>query len=369
MVIGVDAGCLGIHDKRLQVGVYQVAKNLFEELGKIDKKNKYVLYSFYPIERGVMKGFGERMENRILNSKGWLKIQLPFAILKNKVDIFLGLSQAIPGTLPFSSHPYTIGFMYDIAFQKFPNMYFDSSKKLQAQTDYLIKNADKIIAISETTKKDIIHEYKINSKKIDVLHLGVSKEFNQNDKKYLSKNPYFLYVGALKPIKNVPTIIQAFSYFVEKTNFDYELYIVGGDKWLDEKITITLQQISPEVKNKIYFLGYVDNEILTNLYRGATVFISPNFYEGFGLTFLEAMISGCPVIGSTAGSIPEVVGEAGILVNSQDEKAIGEAMVRIVKDKKLRNELVKEGINRSKKFSWEKFGKGVLEIINKYNEK
>lgn len=359
MLIGVDAGCLGVRDERLKVGVYQMAKNLLLELGKIDQQNSYLLYSFYPIEKKLLLKFGRRMHNIIVKpSRGWLKIWLPLQMAKDKPDIFLALSQAVPLKLPFSPRPYTIGFIYDVAFEKFPAMYSSSLIKLQKNTREVVKNSNFILTISNSTKEDIVSLYGISAKKIKPLYPGVSKIFNSKGVKCQSKKQYFLFVGALKKIKNVPNIVKGFSYFLRKTKKDYDLILIGGDKWLDENIQKTVVGLKAE--RCIKTLGYVDEDKLARLYRSAVAFVSPSFYEGFGLTFLEAMASGCPVIGSKSGSIPEVVRNCGILVNPKSPKEIGKAMIILTQNQKARNKYIKRGIIRSKQFSWHTFAEKVL---------
>lgn len=363
MLIGVDAGCLGIKDKRLKVGVYEVAKNLLQVLSKIDKKNNYLLYSFYPIEQSLMKSFGPKMKNIVVTpTRGWMKAWLPMKIRKDKPDVFLALSQATPSYMPFRKKPYTISIFYDLAFEKLPKMYPGSLSKLKRQSRDSAQNSDAIISISQSTKKDLIKLYKTNSKKIFLSYPGVSKTFKNTGKKYKSNKPYFLFIGSLKKTKNVPGIIRGFNYFLEKTELDFDLYIIGGDKWFDNEI----KQVSKNaLGNKIKFLGFIKEDKLAPLYRGAIAFVSPSFYEGFGLPMLEAMKSGCPVISSKAGSVPEVVGNAGVLVNPKNVKALGEAMIEIAKNTRKRKSLVKDGLKRADNFSWDKFAADVLALINK----
>lgn len=362
MLIGVDAGCLGIKDKRLKVGVYQVAKNLLESLGKSDKKNRYLLYSFYPIEKAVMKSFGPSMKNVVVTPvRGWMKIWLPMRVRKDMPDVFLALSQAVPSYMPFRKKPYTIGFVYDLAFEKFPKMYPSSLSKLKRETLNAAESSDIILTISENSKKDLIKFYRTKSKKIQVSYPGVSKKFKSIGKKYKSKKPYFLFVGALKMTKNVPGILRAFFYFLEKAHLDFELYVVGVDKWFDNEI----KHVSRYDKgNNIKFLGFVKEDKLASLYRGSTAFVSPSFYEGFGLPILEAMKSGVPVIGGKTGSTPEVLGNAGILVNPKDYKEIGEAMRDIVKNPRKRKSMIARGLKRTSKFAMDKFCEDVLNLIN-----
>ena len=193
-------------------------------------------------------------------------------------------------------------------------------------------------------------------------------ERRKKRRKLLSREPYFLFVGSLKKGKNVPAIIRGFSHFIEKTKAGYMLYIVGGDKWFDEDISAALLSASEHTRKKIKLLGHAKKEIVESLYRGATAFVSPSFYEGFGLTFLEAMSFGCPVIGSKRGSIPEIVGDAGILVKADAYKAIGDAMIKISNNKELRNMYVQKGLQRSKEMLKENFGEKVYQVIKAYEK-
>ncbi|MBL7159893.1 glycosyltransferase family 4 protein [Candidatus Microgenomates bacterium] len=357
-IIGVDAGCLGVKDKRLKVGVYQVAFNLLKELGKLDKANEYRLYSFYPIEEKLMRLMGERMKNIVLKPrKGWFSIRLPLELKLNPVDIFLGLSQALPHSL---SH--NILMVYDLAFEHYPQFYLDSYKSLSKNTKTALKLAHKIITISQSTKRDLVELYRVQEKRIEACYLGVSKDFNPKGKKFKSGVPYFLFVGALKKNKNIPQILKGFNYFLAKSSKKFNLILVGGDLWLDAEITKTIKEL--KLTDKIITTGFINNQDLLEYYRGATAFVSPSLYEGGGLTHLEAMACGIPVIAGNVSSMPELVGSAGILVDPKSEEKIGRAMLKIVNDKEFKNDLIKKGLVQAKKFSWQKFAENVLEIIN-----
>lgn len=367
MIIGVDAGCLGIEDERLAVGVYQVAKNLFQQLGKIDKKNIYYLYSFYPINEQVMKSFGPRMRNIVVRpTKGWIKLWLPLQLVKDKPDIFLALNHVLPTKIPFISIYKTISLIHDIAFEKFPDMYPQSFKKLSRETKKTVYQSNSIIAVSKTTKKDIISFYKIHSKKVAVAYEGVRPLSKGKKKKAMV--PYFLFVGAMKQQKNIPTLIRAFDMFLKKGAQEINLSLVGGDKWMDKEIEKTLQQISAETKKHIQFLGVVSDQKLANLYTNALAFVSPSYYEGFGLPFIEAMQQGCSVIGSTAGALPEIVGDAGILIDPHNEKKLYKAMENVFNNRKLRENLQQKGVQKAKTYSWELFATQIFSIIAQYEK-
>ncbi len=359
MLIGVDCGCLGVKDERLKVGVFRLVEDLLVTLGKLDKKNTYYLYSFYPIDKSLLKFFGSRMKNIVVRpTRGWLKIWLPLRISRDNTDVFLGFGQSIPRYLSFEKKPYTISFFYDLAFEKFPKMYNDDLSKLKRNSREAAAKSDVILTISESSKKDISKIYGVKKLKIMVSYPGLHKDFKQSGKKYKNKNPYFLFVGSLKKGKNVPNIIKGFLLFLEKTGKDFDLIIVGGDKWFDEQIE--------KNNSNIKFLGNSSDEKIRSLYEGAVAFVSPSFYEGFGFPMLEAMALGCPVISSNISSIPEVVGDAGILVNPNNYKEIGNALIEVSGNSRKRKSMIKKGLERSKQFSNIKFGKDVLSIINSY---
>jgi len=362
MNIGIDAGCLGVRDARLKVGVYTFAKNLFLELGKIDKKNTYFLYSFYPIEESLLGALPQNMKNIVVGPTiGWMKVWLPLRMQKDKIDVFLALGQALPPVL--LKKTLTIGYIYDLAFEKYPEFYPDSYKKLHANTQSLVRKSNHIITISETTKKDIIDYFHISNKKISAISLGLKVLNTSQEKKNTVSRKYFLYVGALKRVKNVASIIRAFALFQKTSKEVYDLYIIGGDKWIDPKIEIALSEVPNKTLKHIYMKGFVDDMTLTNYYTHATAFVSPSFYEGFGLSHLEAMALGCPVLGSTSGSLPEVVGDAGILVDPNNILAIANAMIVMAENKRKKADYVRKGRIRAKNYSWKSCAQKTLAVI------
>ena len=150
--------------------------------------------------------------------------------------------------------------------------------------------------------------------------------------------------------------------FIKKTKKDYELVLAGSDFWLDENISKKIEKL--RLKTKVKNLGYVSKKDLPALYSGAFTFVSPSLYEGFGIPLLEAMACGVPVITSNLGSMPEVVDKAAILVDPKDSKQIKDAMLKLDKDRRLRERLIKKGLLQSKNFSWKKFASSILRVIN-----
>lgn len=358
MIIGVDCAVLGIKNSKDRGGIYSLSKVLLEQLGKIDKKNEYILYSFYPIDKKIMSLFGKSMKNVVVKpSKGWVDIWMPLKLDKDKPDIFIGLSQAIPRKIPFFYYPKTIALMYDLGFEKMPEMYSEFPKRLKRNSKYAAINSNILISTSKSSKRDMVSLYKINSSKIKVLYPNIENVFSNKGSKFKNSNPYFLFVGAFKKSKNLTNIIKAFLYFSEKSKTRYDLILAGGE---GEEIKILTDSKNLGIK----IMGFVDDTTLGALYRGATAFVSPSYYEGFGMTFLEAMKSGCPVIGSNKGSIPEVVSDAAILTSPNNYKKIADEMIRLSLNKKIQDNLSKAGIKRSKDFSSVVFARNILDVIN-----
>ncbi len=230
----------------------------------------------------------------------------------------------------------------------------------------ITKNVDKIITVSEASKKDIIQRLRVKEEKIKVIYEAASEiykpEKNRNLEKYGINEDYILFVGSLEPKKNITTIIRAFSRF-KKTGAKHKLVLAGKKGWYYNNIMSEIKK--QNIVQDVIFPGYVPLEDMPAIYSCATLLCLPSLYEGFGLPILEAMSCGTPFIGSNRGSIPEIAGNAGIIVEPLDWQKISEKMEEIANNKKLRQKLKAKGIEQSKKFSWKKTAK---ETINLYNE-
>lgn len=356
MIIGVDAGCLGVSDDRLKVGVYRVVLHTLQELGKQDKNNVYRLYSFYPIDTEVMRTLGPRMKNIVLSpSMAWFTLRLPLELLIHPVDLFLGVSQAIPWGVRKS-----IGWIYDVGFIRVPRAYPDTRSRLALQTEMLVKRASHILTISESVKKDIRELYNRDERYIDVSYPGVDAEFTQTGKKFIGKHPYVLFVGSLKKSKNIPVALQAFALFLKSQRQIFDFLLIGSDYWLDTEIIETVKTMG--LSSRVKFLGFVNDRDLPLYYRGATAFLSPSLWEGFCLPVVESMACGCPVIGSTTGSLPEIIGKGGILVDPNDISAIASALSELSKPD-VRSEFVPHALKQASTFRWDKGASIVYRTI------
>ena len=210
--------------------------------------------------------------------------------------------------------------------------------------------------------------FKIDEKTIKVVYPGYDDIFSKATKSEVLKikkkyklNKYLLFVGSLKPIKNIPVIIEVFSGYLKYKKGDCVLVLVGSDYWLDKRIDECIKKF--QVNDRVIRLGYVPRDDLAAIYSGADVFLSPSLYEGFGFPLLESMACGTPVITSSIGSMPEVVKDAGVLVNPRNPNEIIKSLVGLEKSEKYKRELIMKGLKRAKKFSWSNFCNEVLDEI------
>ncbi len=237
-----------------------------------------------------------------------------------------------------------------------------------------VRKNNKVVAISENTKKDIIKLFPKYKSKFVYIPYGINQIFNRDisekklkgfNKKYHLPDKFILYVGVLEPRKNIDGIISAFSEFAK--NFpDIKLVLAGQKGWYYEKIFKKIRNL--KLDNKVMHLGHIDYVLLPRLYRKALFFIYPSFYEGFGMPVLESMASNCPVITSGISSTKEIAKNGALFVDPQNIPEITNAMVKLTTDNNLRNKLIKRGQKRASEFSWEKTAertqKLYMEIIN-----
>lgn len=232
-----------------------------------------------------------------------------------------------------------------------------------------MENADKIIAISECLKRDVIKYLKVPKEKIKVVYNGKDKRFkplNQKEitdvkQKYSLDFSFILYVGVLQTRKNISNIVKAY-YKLKKDKMKHKLILAGGigQKHKDKEIFKTVRQLG--LQKEVIFTGYIPDGDLPSLYNAADLFVFPSIYEAFGLPPLEAMACGIPVITSDRGAFPEVVGDAGIMVDPYDVDGLAKAMQEVLTNDNLKQNMVKKGLKRAEMFSWEKCAKEVLEV-------
>lgn len=230
------------------------------------------------------------------------------------------------------------------------------------------KFSDKIIAVSESTKKDLEFYYHIDPANINVIPLGINKfEPVQEDIIYFKNinhipSRYVLYLGTIEPRKNIKGLVRAFNILKEKIGFeDVELIIIGKKGWKFKEILSEIE--SSPFKSMIRYLGHIPDEERALYYSGATIFVYPSFFEGFGSPVLEAMSYGVPVITSTNSSLPSVSGGAGLLIDPYNISDLAEAMTTLMSDSVIHARMSKMGLERSSLYNWNKVAQKTLDLL------
>ena len=277
-----------------------------------------------------------------------------------------------PGTFLLPVRCSIVGTIFDLTTIIYPE--FHKRKVIEHQEKafhYFKENASLIIAISENTKMDIMKYLHIPEEKIRTIYCGVGDEFRKIEDVRVLKSrlkgigvgyPYILYLGTLEPRKNVERLIEAFIQLKKGKRIDEKLVISGIQGWGYQSIFDKVA--SSGIEKEVIFTGFGPNEFLPFLYNGASAFVYPSFYEGFGLPVLEAMACGVPVVTSNVSSLPEVAGNATILINPYSVDELADGIWRILSDEELRNQCIKKGIERAKSFTWERCAKNTLDVFN-----
>ncbi len=258
--------------------------------------------------------------------------------------------------------------IHDLAFLLYPQFVTAASARYYGQVEEAVKHARRIIAVSHSTKNDIIELLGAPESKIDVIHEAAAPIFrplSEESARALLANSdivaperFILVVGTIEPRKNLTTLIQAYHRLRNQYNHDLPLLLAGAPGWLSENVHRLVHEL--RMNDYVHFLGRTDNNHLLALYNLATVLAHPAHYEGFGLPPLEAMACATPVVCSDAGSLPEVVGDAALLAPPEDIDAWAAALHRVLDDKHLQHKLSTLGRERSRQFSWKKAASETL---------
>lgn len=370
MRIGIDGNEANVEKK---VGISEYAFQLLTEFTKnTDSKNLFQIY-LKDNPRVDLPVKGDHVTYRIVKpSKLWTQIGLPKDLFfhKPRPDVFFSPNHYAPR---FSPIPTVISIM-DLAFLKFPELFQrDDLYQLINWTKYSVKKAHAIIAISQSTKNDIIKEYHIPQEKVHVVYLGIKevsrasyKSMEELSKKYSVSKPYILFVGTLQPRKNVSKLIEAYSKVVSSIqnsspSKDLQLVIIGKKGWMYEEIIEAPKKF--DVETRVKFLDFVPDSDLPSFYKHAEMYVLPSLYEGFGLPVLEAMKYGCPVLTSNISSLPEAGGDAALYFDPTDTHDIAKTIEKVLTNEKLRDDMIKKGYEHIKKFSWQKTAKEVLSVL------
>lgn len=288
----------------------------------------------------------------------WNFFSVPYSLFFRKsADITFFFNYVIPPGVKGKK----IAIVYDMAYKAYPETVRKRTRRLlDIALKKSCKRADHIITISQFSKSEIIKYLNIPEEKITIMPCGVDTTLYHDNymeediqkvlNKYRIQGEYLLYLGTLEPRKNIVRLIKAYAKLKEKESSTPKLVLAGRKGWMFDDIFQIVELLN--LVDDVIFTGYVDAEDAPLLIKGAMVFLFPSIYEGFGMPPLEAMACGTPVLTSNTSSLPEVVGDAGILVDPFSIESIQNGMEKLINDNKLRVELAYRGIQRSIRFTW-----------------
>lgn len=262
--------------------------------------------------------------------------------------------------------------VHDLTFLHYPQFITaESYAYYNRQIEWAVQHADHILADSFATKADLVALLKVAPEKITVAHLAADslfrplpeEEVNPVVERYHLQPGYLLTVGTLEPRKNLPGLLRAYRLLLDEEVTDAPLVVIGGRGWLYQSIFECVQEL--ELAGQVRFFHDVPDTDLPALYNAAALLTTPSFYEGFGLPALEALACGTPVVVSDRSSLPEVVGEAGLLVDPEDVEGIAGALARVLTDEMLRRRMRELGLVQAARFSWESTARITLDVYHR----
>lgn len=355
------------NDPPFRGGLWRYGYNLAKNLIKIGSANQFL---FIHGEKREENFYGLENYERIIPASSFKKIcVLPKILIKEKIDILhetANLSPFFPQITPYKK----IVTIHDLSALRYPNT---TNLRGWLFFKFLLPKAltriDYIIVPTRNTKNDIIDFYGINENKIRVIHHGVEEKFFNDiseeklitfKKRYQLHKPFLFWVGAINIHKNLQTIFKAFLRLPSYIQNEYQIILAG---YFGDRAARSLEMIKNlKLDKKVILLQSVSDEELILLYKSASLFVYPSSYEGFGFPVLEAMASGCPVIVSHSSSLPEVVGNGGILVDPHNIELWSYHITKVLEEKSLREELIRHGIQQAKKFNWYKTAQEHLKV-------
>ena len=298
----------------------------------------------------------------------WFEMSIPRVLKKEKPDVFFSPD----GYCSLAIDIPTVMITHDIAHVHYPDQLPDwALKYYNKYVPQFLNKADRIIAVSNATKKDIIKTYQIESSKIAVIYNGCGTGFKAVDnvtqqsirKKYTDGAEYFFYIGSINPRKNIHRLIEAFDLFKKQSDSKTKLLLGGRFAWKPEIIQNAFD--NSNYQEDIHFLDYVEKEELPKILGSAKALTYISMLEGFGIPLVEAMLCDVPIITSNVSSMPEIAGQAALLVDPLDVNYIANALIEMDTNEELREELVRKGRIERARFNWDQAAEMVYELLKK----
>lgn len=368
--IGLSAHLLSLSHNYRGAGINSYIYHLLRNLGQIGSGYRFsvflgdrrfederlrLCYSWWPTHRPPV---------RIL----WEQLVQPMALRQGKVDLLHAMAFAGPVVTPC---PFVVT-IYDLSFYHYPDAFRPWNRwYLSLFTALSARRARRVIAISESTKRDVVKLLGVPPDRVDVVYCGVDDTFRplpaadvaQFRRERALPDRFILFLGTLEPRKNVKKLVQAYGRWRVVESDVPKLVVAGGKGWYYDQIFAEVERLG--LTGEVIFPGYVMQQELPLWYNAADIFVYPSRYEGFGLPVLEAMACGMPVVTTNVASLPEVAGDAALLVSPDDEVQLLDAMRRASSDVSLRQEMVTKGLAQSADFTWARTARKTLDTYGR----
>ena len=360
MHVAINAHLLAHTRSFRRAGVSHYIEQVLIHLGYLDQTNQYSVYTTRGIDQQAL---GLPPNFRVLPSRlptinprvriPWEQLLAPLLLRQNGADLFHGVLNVLPLACPVPG----VVTVHDLAFIRFPQTFRAYNRTyLDFATRMSVRRAVQILAVSEHTKRELVGLLGVPAERVVVTPNAVRAHFRPPEPATLAAfraskglpERFVLYVGTLEPRKNLTTLLSAYAEIARR--HDVPLLVGGGKGWLYDAVFQRLEELG--LRERVHFVGYIEEEELPLWYAAATVFVFPSIYEGFGMPPLEAMACGTPVITSNSSSLPEVVGDAGLMVAPTDASAFATALDQVLSDAALHDELRTRGLVRAQAFAW-----------------
>jgi glycosyltransferase involved in cell wall biosynthesis len=356
-------------------GIGRLVRDLTAALARLDTETDYRMFVSGAVVKHLPRPLAPNFQwkpTRI--SPSWLariwhrtRLPLPIETFVGDIDLYHATDFVLP---PTRSRTKTILTVHDLSFVRVPDAASPGLKRyLDEVVPRSVKKAQHIIADSQATKEDLISFYALEEEKITVLLSGIDPRYTpilsplliltMRSKYKIGNSPYLFTIGTIQPRKNYSRVIRALK-LLRDTGYDLHLVIAGGKGWLEDEMYKTLDET--KLHDSVHLIGFAAEEDIAALYSGAEAVVFPSLYEGFGFPVLEGMACGTPVITSNVSSLPEVAGDAAIMLDPYDIEAIADAIRRVLDDSTLRAGMIERGFAQAAKFSWDNSAKQLQQI-------
>ncbi len=358
MIIGIDTSRT---TKPKLTGTEYYSIEIIKHLAKIDQENQYLLYAQTdPSAR--LGNLPSNFKTKIMPfPRLWSQVRLSWEMLWHRPDVLFVPSHTVPLIHPEN----TVVTLHDLGFKHFPELYSQEELAYHNWTmNFSANNSAEIITPSEFTKQDLIKTYNLKPNKIHVVWHGFDKDRFKPDPN-VEKQPYILFIGRLEEKKNIRNMISAYGLLRQEKSINHKLVLAGSPGFGYDKIKAEIAKLPAEIQKDIIETGYISESDYVKRLQEADIFLFTTNFEGFGMPIVEAFACGTAVVTSNVSSMPEIAGNAAMLIDPKKPIEIAAALSKLINDTSFKKSLILKGRVRSGLFSWDKAAQETLEVFKK----